>query len=220
MQAQSRVTGSRGNGPALPRGLPAILEPWASIFTEMPETHVLVLGRLIASMLPLIESEENALRDGLAELDAFDDVAASGPLDRLMISELMWLKLLPREFSRRVAEAEALRRRPVYRDRADDRAVIVVIDNGPQMLGRRRLVALAALLALAALAHRRGDRFLWAATGHIGSAWQEGVSRRALSRFINQTNGSDIDDDDVGLLLEEVPRAPDDEASLVWLLTT
>ena len=54
--------------------------------------------------------------------DSLDDVANSGSLERLLTSELMWLKLMRGEFARRVAEGEALRRRPIYRDPADDRA--------------------------------------------------------------------------------------------------
>jgi hypothetical protein len=81
----------------------------------------------MAAVAPLIETADNALRDGLAELDSLDDIAPAGPLERLTVSELIWLKLLPGEFARRIAEGEALRRRPVYRDHAEDRSVLVLV---------------------------------------------------------------------------------------------
>ncbi|MGI9423448.1 MAG: hypothetical protein ACR2PA_09660 [Hyphomicrobiaceae bacterium] len=219
MTAAAVSSGRRKAGDEpIPAGLPPALTPWADAFAGMPEAHLLVIGQLIAAISPLIESHENALRSGLAELDAFDDIAAAGPLDRLMTSELMWLKLMRGEFARRVAEGEALRRRPVYRDRADDQAVVVLIDNGPLMLGRRRLIALAALLTLGASALRRGDRFLWAATGHVGPAWQEGLSRRALSRFINQTGADGLDATTVDTLMRTAPIEAADDRAIVWTI--
>jgi hypothetical protein len=185
----------------------------------MPEDHLLVIGGLMAAVAPLIESQETALVAGLDELEAYDDIAAAGPLDRLMTSELMWLKLMRGEFARRVAEGEALRRRPVYRDPADDRAVVVLLDNGPEMLGRRRLVALAALLTLAASTLRRGDRFLWAATSHVGAPWQEGLTRRTLSRYVNQTGAEGLDAQSLERLLHDAPVDTGGDRAIVWTIT-
>ncbi|MEM9360578.1 MAG: hypothetical protein AAGB04_30745, partial [Pseudomonadota bacterium] len=194
------------------------LPQWAPAFAGMPEAHLLVIGRLMAALSPLIESQETALTSGLDELDSFDDIASTGPLDRLMTSELMWLKLVRGEFARRIAEGEALRRRPVYRDPADDRAVAVLIDNGHRMLGRRRLIALAALLVLGSSALRRGDRFLWAATNHVGPAWQEGISRRALSRYINQTGVDGLDNKAVQALLRDAPTDLSEDRMISWTI--
>lgn len=166
-----------------------LLQPWAPAFASMPEPHLRVLGRLLETIGPLIETADAALRDGLAEMDGFDDLIAAGPLERLVQSELIWLRLNRAEFARRIVEREALRRRPEYRDRAERRAVLLAIDSGAEMLGRRRLVALAGLLALAAAARRRGARFLWTSTGfEPGPGWIEDLSRRTLSRFIRQTS--------------------------------
>ncbi|MEM7749283.1 MAG: hypothetical protein AAF346_13615, partial [Pseudomonadota bacterium] len=198
---------------------PMALRQWAPAFAGMPEAHLLVIGRLMAALSPLIESQETALTSGLDELDSFDDIAATGPLERLMTSELMWLKLMRGEFARRIAEGEALRRRPVYRDPADDRAVAVLIDNGHRMLGRRRLIALAALLILGSSALRRGDRFLWAATNHVGPAWQEGISRRALSRYINQTGVDGLDNKTVQTLLLDAPVDLSEDRTISWTIT-
>ena len=202
----------------VPAGLPHVLRPWADAFAGMPEDHLLLVGHLMAAIAPLVDSQETALASGLDELDSFDDIAASGPLDRLMTSELMWLKLMRGEFARRVAEGEALRRRPVYRDPADDRAVVVLLDNGPRMLGRRRLVALAALLTLGAATLRRGDRFLWTATSLAGPAWQEGLTKRSLSRYINQTGGEDLDQRTLAALLNDAPVKAKDRNAIVWTI--
>lgn len=200
----------------VPTALPPALRPWAHAFSGMPESHLHVIGRLMDALAPLIESQETALRSGRAEIDSFDDIAAAGPLDRLLTSELVWLKLMRGEFVRRIAEGEALRRRPVYRDPADDRAVVVLLDNGPFMIGRRRLVALAALLTLGAATMRRGDRFLWAATGHVGPPWQEGISRRALSRFINQTGAEELSARALEPLLRDAPVDTTGTNAILW----
>ncbi len=215
----TRATRRNKTDEPVPAGLPAALRPWAQAFGGMPEDHLLLVGQLMAAIAPLMESQDTALTSGLDELDSFDDIAAAGPLDRLMTSELMWLKLMRGEFARRVAEGEALRRRPVFNDPANDRAVVVLLDNGPQMLGRRRLVALAALLTLGASTLRRGKRFLWAATSHIGPAWQEGISRRPLSRYINQTGAEGLDETSLEALLSDAPLDISDDRNVVWTIT-
>lgn len=164
------------------------LRPWAEAFSEMPDDQTRVIGAFLAALLPLVESADEARKDGLSELDSFDDLVAAGPLDRLITSELVWLNAMPAEFIRRLGEGEALRRRAVYRDLADDRAIVALIDSGPEMLGRRRLVALGALLALGVAARRRGARLIWSATGFTRApVWLEGLDRRGLSRFAHQT---------------------------------
>lgn len=219
MPPRIQPAGSTRKSEQEPRGLPPALRPWAAAFANMPEAHILLVGRLMAAVAPLVETADNALRDGIAELESLDDIAPAGPLERLLVSELVWLKLLPGEFARRIAEGEALRRRPVYRDRADDRAVLVVVDSGSQMLGRRRLLALAVLLTLGAAAHRRGDRFLWTSTAFMGDApWQDGLSRRGLSRFINQTGAEGLGAKALDRLLQVAPVDPSDEAAVVWTI--
>lgn len=165
------------------------LTSWQEAFADTPAAQVRLLGRLLEALAPLIETAEAARRAGREELDSYDDLANAGPLDRLLASELLWLKLSPPEFARRLAEGEALRRRPDYLEPAEDRAVFAMIDCGAAMLGRRRLVALAGLLALAASAERRGAALYWTTTG-FGAApeWTKGITRRGLSRFVRQTS--------------------------------
>ncbi len=184
----------------------------------MPEAHLLVIGELMAAISPLVESQDTALTSGLDDLEAFDNVATAGPLDRLVTTELMWLKLMPGEFIRRVAEGEALRRHPTFQDPSEDRALVVLLDNGPRMLGRRRLVALAALLTLGAAATRRGGRFHWAATNHIGPAWHEGINRRALSCYINQAGAEGLDMQRLDGLLYNAPVDISDDRTITWAI--
>jgi hypothetical protein len=164
------------------------LLPWADAFGDMPDEEIRLLGSLLAAITPLIETADDSLRSGLDELDGFDDVIAAGPLERLIPSEFLWLKAMPIEFVRRIAEREALRRRPVYQDPADDRGVVLLLDSGPAMLGRRRLAALAALFAIGVATRRRGARLLWSSTGFSRAPlWFDGVDRRGLARFMGQT---------------------------------
>lgn len=207
--------GARQDANLLSTGALRALRPWAEIFADMPAAHLRVLGHLLETIGPLVETADQSVRDGRAELDSFDDLATVGPLDRLITSELLWLKLEPNEFVRRIAEREALRRRPEYRDRAEQRAVVVVVDAGVEMLGRLRLVALAGLLSIGAASHRRGARFIWTSTGLTGEpAWIDGLSRRGLSRFVRQTGLEGLEGSAVARLMAV---APDDvSGSLVW----
>lgn len=208
---------SSGRPPGRPPGLPRALAPWVDAFGAMPQAQTLAIGELMGALAPLLESMVQDRRDGFSELEGFDDLAAHGPLDRLIISELMWLNLLPGEFARRVVEREALRRRPVYRDKSERRAVTVLVDSGPEMLGRKRLLALAALLWLAASAHERGARMLWSTSGFVREPlWIEGVDRRGLSRLIQQTTTAPFDDGFVESRLAalDLGRTP----SLLWTI--
>lgn len=183
----------------------------------MPQTQLRLLGRMLDVLGPLIETADTALRDGRAELDGFDDLVASGPLERLVVSELVWLKLNPSEFARRVVEREALRRRPEYRDRSEQRAVLLAVDSGARMLGALRLPALAGMLALAASAHRRSARFLWTSTGFGGQPeWVEGLSRRGLSRFIRQTGVRGLDEDFLSRAADAAPAEAED--AILWTI--
>lgn len=195
------------------------LRPWAEAFADMPEAQLRLIGRLLAAVMPLVDAAEDARRDGLSELDSFDDLSPIGPIERLIVSELLWLRIMPSEFVRRIAEREALRRRAVYRDPTDDRAILLLIDSGPAMLGRRRLAALAGLLALGVAARRRGARLIWSATGFARDPiWLDGLDRRGLSRFVHQTGAEDLD---AALLAERLDSAPEPaarNASALWTI--
>lgn len=193
------------------------LRPWAEIFQSTPEAQLRVLGRLVEALAPLIETDDADLRQGRDELDAFDDVAPRGPLERLILSEFLWLKLMPSEFARRVVEQEALRWSPAYRDRADDRAVVLVADCGVAMLGRPRLMALAGVLAIGVSAHREGRRFLWRSTAFDAEPrWQEGLTRRGLSRLVQQTSFAGAPE---ARLAEALDTLPDGlEKRVIWAL--
>ncbi|MEL6977936.1 MAG: hypothetical protein AAGM38_04565 [Pseudomonadota bacterium] len=194
------------------------LRPWAAVFAETPPADLRVIGALMASLSPLIELAGERLRDGRAELDSFDDLIAEGPLERLIASEFLWMSLAPQEFARRIAEREALRRRPRYQDPAEDRAIAVIVDCGPEMLGRPRLAALASLLCLGASAARRGLKFLWRSTAFAQEPfWVEGLSRRDLARFAHQTTYRGFGPERVAEALETAPLGV--EERLLWIVS-
>lgn len=193
------------------------LRPWAAAFESMPEDQVRLVGATLEAIAPLVEAAEEERRAGRAELDGFEDVIPRGAIERLLLSEFAWASIAPSEFLRRIAENEALRRRPVYQDPTDDRALVLLLDNGPSMLGRRRLIALGALFSLGLSARRRGAKLLWTASGFAREPlWMEGIDRRGLSRFIHQTAAQDWTEAQVRERLATGPGA--EAAGALWLV--
>lgn len=191
------------------------LRPWAAAFEGAPLAHIRLIGAALEAIAPLVETAEQARRAGRSELETFDDVVGRGPIERLILSEFVWAQASPAEFIRRVAENEALRRRPIYNDPADDRAVVLLLQSGPAMLGRRRLMALGALFALGLSARRRGVRLLWSATGFTRAPiWLDGLDRRGLARFVHQTADRDWDGAKLRARLAAAP-AP---AAAAWVV--
>lgn len=208
---------ARKAAPPLPPGLPPALSDWAAVFETMPEPQLRVLGRLMASIGPLVETVERALQTGVEEFDGYDGVAAAGRIERALVSELLWRQLAPVEFVRRVAENELLRHNPVHRDRADDRAIIAMIDCGPRILGRRRLVALATLLCLGVAARRRSARLIWCSTAFDpADPWRDGLDRRGLAMFCQRTGMSGLTPALSETLWSAAPEQARERETVLW----
>ncbi|WP_448950533.1 hypothetical protein [Labrys neptuniae] len=202
-QALVALLAARGNAeggikptkakPAAPPSLPPALRPWQAVFGEMAVEHVAVIARLMAELQPLIEEPEHAVAKPRGELEAYDGIATKGEMDRLLSSQWLWRDLHEPEFLRRLAESELVFHHIRQRDPSQDRAMGVVIDAGPWMLGRPRLVALAALLCLGRQAHAARMPLFWRANGMSGvAAWQEGFDRDNVRQFLTEVSAVDL----------------------------
>lgn len=206
----ARGGGQKGAKTPAPAPLPPALRPWQAAFGEMAVEHVAVIARLMAELQPLIEEPEHAVAKPRGELEAYDGIATKGEMDRLLASQWLWRDLHEPEFLRRLAENELVFHHIRQRDPSQERAIGVVIDAGPWMLGRPRLVALAALLCLGRRAHAAGMTLFWRANGASGMhAWQQGVDRDNIRHFLTEVSAVDLEAGQLRAWLAAPPTSPD-----------
>lgn len=177
--------------PAPPPPLPEAFRPWQAVFEEMPRQHLDVLAPLMANLSELIDEAALAAAQPLGAIDALDGLAMRGEIERLLASEWLWRDLDETEFLRRLAEGELLYHHLARKAVAEKHGLGLILDVGPNMLGRPRLVALAALLVLARRARREGVPLFWQSHG-LG-AWQDGFSRDSLNRFLTRVSATPLD---------------------------
>lgn len=178
--------------PASPPPVPEALRPWQEVFRQMPAEHLQLLARLMADFRPLIAEPEQAVPSLRGEFDAYDGIANRGGLERLLTGEWLWRDLEEGEFLRRLAEGELLYHRIRHRTPTENRAIGVLVDSGPWMLGRPRLVALAALLCLGRQAQRDGIPFFWRANSLIEPGWHEGFRLEAVRHYLTAVSATDL----------------------------
>ena len=192
--------------PAPPLPLPEAFRPWQAVFEEMPRQHLDVLAPLMANLSELIDEAAPAAAQPLGAIDALDGLAMRGEIERLLASEWLWRDLDETEFLRRLAEGELLYHHLARKAVAEKRGLGLILDVGPNMLGRPRLVALAALLVLARRAHREGVPLFWQSHG-LGT-WQDGFSRDNLNRFLTRVSATPLKEaETLGLMAAPPPEA-------------
>jgi hypothetical protein len=172
----------------IPAGLPRALRPWAPEFQDMPEAHLRLIGGLMGQLNALLEETFEVDAHSYGEFNGYDGMALRGEIERLLPSEWLWKELAPDEFLRRFAEGELLYHRPSFESPTDERTHLVAIDCGPAMLGRPRLIALAALLCLSAIARGQGARLLWTAPQAGVAGWNELLRQRDLKTCLTSAN--------------------------------
>jgi hypothetical protein len=98
---------------------------------------------------------------GPGEPDGHSGIARRGSLDQILATSWSLLDVAPEEFLRRLRDRElSYLERSVRATRGEEQAT-VLFDAGPALLGAPRIVALAALLALARRASRAHVRLSW-----------------------------------------------------------
>ena len=172
----------------IPPGLPKALRPWSPVFEDMPEAHLRLIGGLMGQLNTLLEETFEIDAESYGEFNGYDGMALRGEIERLLPSEWLWKELAPDEFLRRFAERELLYHRPSFESPTDERTHLVIIESGRAMLGRPRIVALAALLCLNALARAQGAKLIWTAPLDNVGDWQPLLRQRDLQAFLLSAN--------------------------------
>lgn len=188
------------------------------------------LPRLYARFLPLFAKMDLPLRTALegmltafakvpppytrdqkqpeGEFIGFDGIENRGRLANLLESEWLLRELDPDDFVRRVSEGEVMFRRRDFKGTGTKDVLTVVLDCGPWMLGRNRIVALAALFYLALRADRMGARLLWTVPGK-SKGWSEDLTPDTIRTFLGRVVQGPLPAqalDDALAQLDEGPR--------------
>lgn len=203
---------------ALPKGLPQALRPWSQTFQDMPEAHLRLIGNLMGQLNALLAETFAIEAQSLGEFNGYDGMALRGEVERLLPSEWLWRELAPEEFLRRFAEQELLYHRPSYEQPTDGRTHLVVIDCGPLMLGRPRLVALAALLCLNAIARSQGAKLLWSAPQTGVEGWRGLLVRDDVRALLSVANALPLRQSQLEELIQSLPAGGGDAELVLWTI--
>ena len=200
-----------------PPSVPEALRPWQDVFGRMPPEHLRILGQLIAELSLLIDEPQWNVPQLRGEFDSYDGIANRGEMERLLASEWLWRDLDAEEFLRRFAESELFYHRVRHRAPTETNAIGVIIDAGPWMLGRPRLVALAALLCLGRLAHRDNLRLIWRSNSLLAApTWNEGFALDAVERYLTEVSSTNLVETDIERHMADPPEAAQAPTRMRW----
>jgi hypothetical protein len=202
----------------LPAGLPKALRPWSQAFQHMPEANLRLIGDLMAQLNPLLRETFEIDVQSYGEFNGYDGMAMRGEMERLLPSQWLWRELAPVEFLRRFAEQELLFHRPSFESPTDERTHLVAIDCGPGMLGRPRLVALAALLCLNAIAREQSARLLWIAPHAEVNFWQPVLTQKDIRAFLLSANPLALRAGQLEELVQALPEGAGGSELLLWTI--
>ncbi|MFC4018437.1 hypothetical protein ACFOW4_10855 [Micromonospora sp. GCM10011542] len=196
-----------------PLTLPASLAPWAPALSALTGDVALALGPLVRRIDDLISGTEDG-STGEGQPDGYAGLAARGPIERLLPSQLLLMQELPDEFVRRAAGGELLYLAPATRSDAARGRVAVLVDTGPGQLGAARLVQLAALVVLHRRAASQGRSLVLGVLGEQPGTWRDGDLRAQLARWLVARSATEPDPSTVREWTEQL-----DAADQAWLLT-
>lgn len=173
--------------PSPPPQLPSQYEFFSEVFDKLTDSLQVCLAGMLAhfarsSAFSLVQQPDPA-----GEFAGYDGLHSRGDLKDLVESEWALRRFAPLEFLRRVSEGEALYRLKRMEAENGRRILPVVFESGPWMLGRNRLLALAALAYFARYAQQRGATLLWTLSGvHMG--WKTGFTLNGIRLFLQHSS--------------------------------
>ncbi len=205
--------------PPLPTNMPPALRSFGHLLQDMPETHFRAVCDLFAQLNPLLSESFQQQQQGFGEFNGYDGMDLKGEVERLLPSEWLWQELNSDEFLRRFSENELLYHKPAFETPTDKRTHLIVIDCGPEMIGRPRLIALAALLNLNALAKANGSRVLWTAPNATIMEWKPLLTQEDLKSFLASPSPLSLNEINIEELLSQLPDHSNSKDSLFWNIT-
>lgn len=165
--------------------LPHLYARFRPLFAKMDLPLRSALEGILASFATIPPPNTADERQITGEFVGFDGIENRGRLSNLLESEWLSRELDPDDFVRRVAEGEVMFRRRDFMGTGAKDVLCVVLDCGPWMLGRHRIIALAALFYLALRADRISARLMWTVPG-IAKGWSEGLTPENIRIFLGR----------------------------------
>lgn len=202
--------------PPLPTNTPPALRSFGPLLQDMPETHFRAVCDLFAQLNPLLSESFQQQQQGFGEFNGYDGMDMKGEVERLLPSEWLWQELNSDEFLRRFSENELLYHKPAFETPTDKRTHLIVIDCGPEMIGRPRLIALAALLNLNALAKANGARVLWIAPNATIMDWKPLLTQEDLKGFLASPSPLSLNEINIEELLSQLPDHSNSKDVVLW----
>jgi len=190
-----------------PPSVPAALRPWQDVFATMAPEHLRILGQLVTDLRALIDEPQWTAPQPRGEFDHYDGITNRGDMERLLASEWIWRDLDDQEFLRRFAERELLYHHVRQRTPTETACIAVILDSGPWMLGRPRLVALAALICIGRIALRDNLRLLWRSNSTASASWNEGFGFDAIQRLLTEVSATSLSNEEVEHHLADLTKA-------------
>lgn len=184
----------------LPR-LPRAYSSFAALFGRMDTPMMAVIGGILGALSDRLDMIGAFQNQSEGDFVGYDGLENRGKLANLLETEWLLRELDADDFVRRIAEGEVLFRRREFQNSGKRNTLAVILDCGPWMLGRNRLVGLAALFYLALRAERTGAEISWIVPGSTAETkpnWVSGLSRETINRYLGQIvqtrlNATDID---------------------------
>lgn len=184
--------------------LPRAYAPFAALFGQMDAPMMSVLGGILSALSDRLEMVGTFQNQPDGDFVGYDGLENRGKLANLLETEWLLRELDADDFVRRVAEGEVLFRRRDFQNTGKQNTLAVILDCGPWMLGRNRLIGLAALFYLALRAERTGAELCWIVPdGATGSErrWNNGLNRESVHRYLGQIVQSKLTATDIDAAL-------------------
>lgn len=193
--------------------LPRVYAPYAALFAQFDAPMMSVLGGVLRALAPSLTQVGTFENQNDGEFTGYDGLENRGSLANLLESEWLLRELDADDFVRRIAEAEVLFRRRNFANAGKQSTLAVILDCGPWMLGRNRLIALAALFYLAIRAEQTNAQLHWIVPGTADNTWQKTLDRESIQTFLGRVVQTELTPKRVDFLLGKMsPEAKTD----VW----
>jgi hypothetical protein len=163
--------------------LPSALAPWSTELAIFPEDVAIALGAL-ARRLAVATGNWGTYAGVSAEPDGYDGVSQRGPIERLLLSEWAVADEYPDEFFRRSVAGEHAFLRTAFQSSTRSKCSTLLLDCGPEQLGRARIVQLALLVVLSRRAAQAHAHFRWQLVPSSDPSFIEDFRTSSVHKFL------------------------------------
>ena len=198
--------------------LPDEISSWADLlqaFLADLRAPLEQMGNVLSHVIKVLPLQEMA---GKNEPDGIDGIHSIVNYERLLMSEWAIYHDFPEEFIRRAAFKEHQFYKLAHRERTNDEVVYVLLDCGPEQLGRPRVVQLAALILLLRSTESMGAKLHWGVIQDTKQQWFEGITPKLIENWLLMCSADLLDKDLLQQRLDNLDQSHL-ENGRVWCVT-